>query len=667
MRIMGRGLKQRSELTREPARCATSLRPVASFHDRQFAVRKRIPQLSRRSGFSMVIVMLAITMSLALTYGFVRTQVNSLKLTQNDSRRDLALEAARTGASMGLKRIQDPAWGGITDVYSKVIQQDTTNKIMCDVSYGAVASGQVMGVPDVELPLLLCITSKGTWSSPSNSTEKVSRTVKAFVRLLPRLPGRTARAGDLATASDQSVNPATYEATLPYTLTAKGTGTSLNIDPGTRLEGPIWLRDRITFFNDPNWSSSVRSSMLTEAGNQYGSTTAASFQHPHPLNGPILFSRSPQGSIQNDLSRLKTTWSTTTTNPSYSALNLNLWTNYRLFDRGFNYQATALSSTLENTTLRPSSTNPLGIFVRSGDLTVRGQVIVQGTLVVNGRINFEGAGVSITSYNWRGTNGSPLVTDADKWPRLPAVVAQDINFTRTARVVIEGAILLNNQLTGAGGEFGYRSGAQVDLTGTAIATRGQQPYSSIQLVNSPDLTALTNDQRYAIWLADGTSGRWYQIQSVDRTARTLTVVGEVQNTTTVSYRIRLNRDQFVELNGPLVADTVNVNNCPPWVIGTSLWNDRYNNWTNTNVLLAALGQTRITFPNWLANPANFSGWGTPYTTYGLPLEPTFHLRPTSAVKYLATSPLFRPFVGSTTADSAYSGYRWKIIDWREET
>lgn len=632
------------------------------------AIHNRFPTSSPRRGFSMVIVLLAIGLSLALTYGFVRTQVTSLRLTQNDQRRDLALEAARTGLSLGLLRMQAPEWVGVTDVYTKIIQQDTTNKTECEVRFESLAPGQVPGVPDIELPLHLRVVSKGTWSAPNNSAERVSRTVKAVVRLLPRLPGRTARAGDLASVNDQAVNPAGYEATLAYSLTAKGTGTSLNFDPGARVEGPIWLRDRITFFTDPDWSSSVRTTVLTETGNQLGSSSgSANFQHPHPLNGPILFSRTPQNSIQTDLSRLKSTWTATTTNSSVSSLDINLWSNYRLYDRGTNYQATTLGGTLENTTLRPSASNPLGVFVRSGDLTIRGGVIVQGTLIVTGNISIQGAPVTITSYNWRGTGGSPLIIGADQWPRMPAIVAANLSFTREARVVVEGAVVLNGNLTGGGGEFQWRSGTQVNLTGTATATRGQQPYSTVQLVNSPSLSTLTGDLRYAIWLANGTSGRWYQIQSVDASARRLTVVGEVQITTAVPYRIRLNRDQFVELNGPLVASTVDIDRCLPWDLSASLWNDREDDWDDTNDLLVQAGQPRIPFPSWLANPANFNGWSQPYPTTGLPLEPTFHLRPTSAVKYLSTGPLFRPFIGTTTTDSAYSGYRWKIIDWREET
>lgn len=616
----------------------------------------------------MVIVMLAIGMSLALTYGFVRTQVTSLRLTQNDVRRDLALEAARTGLSMGLQRMQAAEWVGVSDVYTKIIQQDTTNKTVCDVRFEPLVSGQVPSVSDIELPLHLWVVSKGTWSSLSNATEQVTRTVKAVVRLMPRLPGRTARAGDLATASDQSVNPANYEATLPYTLTAKANGTSLNFDPGARVEGPIWLRDSLTFFTGPLWPSSVRDTMLTETGNQLGSSSgSAAFQHPHPLNGPILFSRTPKNAIQTDLSRLKTTYTTTTTNPSVSSLDINLWSNYRLYDRGISYQATTLGGTLENTTLRPSASNPLGVFVCSGDLTIRGGVIVQGTLVVTGRITVQGVPVSIAAYNWRGSSGTPLVTGADQWPRLPAIVAGSLNFTRGARAVVEGAMLLNGNLTGGGGEFAWIGGTQIDLTGTATATRGQQPYSTVQLVNSPNLSTLTGNLSYAIWLSNGTSGRWYQIQSVDVAARKLTVVGTVQIATEVPYRIRLNRAQFVELNGPLVASSMDIDRCLPWDLTTTQWNTRVQDWTGTNDLLVQLGLSLISFPTWLANPANFNGWPQPLPTTGLPLEPTFHLRPTTGVKYLSTGPLFRPFVGTTTTDSAYSGYRWKVIDWREET
>ena len=620
----------------------------------------------------MILVMLAIGFSLALTYGFMRTQVTSLQLTQNEIRRDLALEAARTGISACLLRMQDPAWVGLSDTYSKITQQDSTNLVTCAVTYSAVTAGQVAGLADAELPLHVCLTSTGTWSSPRDSTLTAKRTIKAVVRLMPRLPGRTARAGDVATATDLSINPASYQATLPYTLTAAvNKSFNLRFEPGTRIEGPVWLgkNHSLSLYSSANWSNSIRAAMLTEIGNQYGAASPASFIPPHPLNGPITFGKSPSGSIQSDLSSLKTPWSVTSGTPSVASLNATLWQTYRVYDRGPVYQATTLSSSLSNVTLRPSSANPLGVFYCAGNLDVYSQVNVQGTLVVNGTLTLWGQGSTITAYNWISSSGSPAVADADKWPRLPAVVAKNLSVSNATRTVIEGAMLIDSQLSGGGGDFANPTANQVNLSGTATATRGQQPFSTVQLLGSPNLSSISGNQVYAVWLANGTSGRWYQIQSADNTAKTLTVIGEASLSTAVAYKIRLNRLQFASLNGPVVVDNADLNNESEWTVSSTIWSNTSSAWNTSNTILASLGLPRITFPDWVANPANllFSGLALPplTATYGLQLEPTFSIRPTPSVSYLANAPLFTPYV-STGSDAAAAGYRWKIVDWRED-
>lgn len=618
----------------------------------------------------MILVMLAVAFSLALTYGFMRTQVTSLQLTQNDTRRDLALEAARTGISAGLLRMQSASWVGIADTYSRIIQQDSTNLVTCNVTFAATASSEVAGVPDAELPLHVSITSRGNWTSPRDSTLTVTRTIRTVVRLMPRIPGRTARAGDVISATDQSANPENYQATLSFTLTTTAnSSTSLNFDPGTRIEGPVWLSRKLALFNAESWSNSIRSTMLTEIGNQYGSGSSTSFVHPHPLNGPIRFSSNPSNSIQTDLSRLKTSWSTTTSSPSVAALNPSSWQSYRLYDRGPVYQAVVLGSSLSNVTLQPSATNPLGVFVRLGNLDVYDQVNIQGTLVVTGTLTFWGTGSTVASYNWVGSNGTPVVDGADQWPRLPAIAAKNLNFSSSSRVMIEGAVHVDSQLSGGGGDYTNPPTNPVSLTGTATATRGQQPYSTVQLSGSPDLSSITGGQNYAVWLANGTTGRWYQIQSVDSNARTLTVVGEAVATSPVPCRIQLNRSQFASLHGPVVAGTVDLNNENEWSIWSFVWNNTYSNWNSWNNNAQSSGKPRISFCDWVANPNNLTntGWFVPWQTavYGMQLEPTVSIQPTTGINYLANAPLFTPY-SSTGSDSAASGYRWKIVDWRED-
>ena len=620
----------------------------------------------------MILVMLAIGFSLALTYGFMRTQVTSIQLTQNEIRRDLALEAARTGISACLLRMQDAAWVGLSDTYSKTTQQDSTNLVTCAVTYSAVTAGQVAGLADAELPLHVCLTSTGTWSSPRDSTLTAKRTIRAVVRLMPRLPGRTARAGDVATATDLSVNPASYQATLPYTLTAAvNRSFNLRFDPGARVEGPVWLGSNhsLSLFSSENWSNSIRDSMLTEIGNQYGAASPSNFIHPHPLTGPISFAKNPSGSIQSDLSRLKTPWSAVADKSTVDNLNTTLWQTYRVYDRGPLYQAAAVPSSLTNVILRPSAANPLGVFYCSGNLDVYNQVTVQGTLVVNGTLTCWGQGSTITAYNWIADSGSAASADADKWPRLPAVVAKNVSFSNATRTVIEGAMLIDSKLSGGGGDFANPTGTQSNLSGTATATRGQQPYSTVQLLGSPNLSSISGNQVYAVWLANGTSGRWYQIDSVDNTAKTLKVVGEASLSAAVPYKIRLNRLQFVALNGPVVADSVEMDAEPEWAVSSTIWSKTYSDWNAANTILTSQGLPRITFPTWVSNPANliYSGYSLPFqtATYGLQLEPTFFIRPTPGVSQLANPPLFKPYA-STGSDAAAAGYRWKIVDWRED-
>lgn len=623
-----------------------------------------------RGGFSMILVMLAIGLSLAVTFGFMRTQITSLQSTQNDSRNDLALEAARTGISGALLRMQSTAWTGMSDTYSKIVQQDSANLVSCSATYGAVTSGQVAGVSDSELPLHVAITSVGTWVSPSSSTTKVTRTIKAIVRLTPRLPGRTARAGDVSTATDLSTNSTGYSATLPYTLTTtSSTSTSLNFDPGLRIEGPVWLSQRLALFNSESWSSTIRATMLTEIGNQFGATTAANMIHPHPLTGPVTFSTAPTSAIQTDLGRLKTTWATTTQTPSATSMSTNNWLSYQLYEKGPVYTAVSLSSSLSATTLQPTATNPLGIFVRSGNLDVNSQVTVIGTLVVSGTVSIYGTGTTITAYNWLASGGTPVVSGADSWPRLPAIVAKAMNLSSGAQTVIEGAVMIDGQISGGGADYTNPSYNQLNITGNATALPSQQPYSTVQLQGSPDLSSVSGGRTYAIWLANGTSGRWFPIQSVDNSAKTLTVIGEIRQATAVSYKINLNRSNYINLNGPVVAGNVNFTSESMWGIASIIWTNTTADWNTTNATLLSLNNPRISFSDWLSNPANLfnQGWFLPWNTaiYGLRMEPTTSIQPMPGIRILSNTPLFKPY-SSTGTDSAASGYRWKIIDWRED-
>jgi hypothetical protein len=244
-----------------------------------------------------------------------------------------------------------------------------------------------------------------------------------------------------------------------------------------------------------------------------------------------------------------------------------------------------------------------------------------------------------------------------------------MEFSNQSNVVIEGPVLLRGNLSGGGANFNLPIATQVNLTGTATATRAQQPYSTVQLIGSPSLSSITGNQAYAIWLANGTTGRWYPIQSVNTSANTLMVIGEANITAPVNYKIGLNLTQCASMNGPVVANSVNFSSEPMWSVNSFTWSNAYNNWTNTNSIRQSQGQLPMFFSDWVANPANMvaSGFLLPYQTsvYGLQLQPTVSLQPTMGMTYLASPPLFTPYE-SSGADSSASGYRWSIVTWRED-
>src|SRR5690606_4347879 len=131
--------------------------------------------------------------------------------------------------------------------------------------------------------------------SAANETERVEREVQVAVQLQPRVPGRPILAGDDGAAEDVAANPGDYDTIQGYTLFADGGGgDSLVLDPGGRIEGPIWLKDDLELFEDPAWSSGVRRDVLASIGERLASGSSPSAaRHPHPLAGEITFHSRP--------------------------------------------------------------------------------------------------------------------------------------------------------------------------------------------------------------------------------------------------------------------------------------------------------------------------------------------------------------------------------------
>lgn len=645
---------------------------VRSIHAVNRSSRNRLrpacgPRRGDRRGFSLLMVMLAVSLCLTLTYGFLRSQATVRRIDENSGRRDQALAAARAGMAIALREMNSADWGGVSAEVSRIVESDATGTASFHASWHRVVPNDPNSASAPASGLDVVVRSVGTWQAADDPNERLERTIEAVARMQPRLPGRDLGPADAAYASDLQANPSQYDSMQNYALVSTESSNSLSLEPGDRIDGNVWLRERLAAYQEPAWGSTVRNQFLSDVGTKYVQTaTTRVFKHPHPLAGRVDFYMPPDSSTVGDLNRIKALYATTS-----QALNLPMiawsdWSTYRIYEKGFTYSAVSLPSTLQSVTLRPTADNPLGIFYHVGTLRIENDVVVQGTLVVTDEVEIAGRRVHLTAFNWRGDAGKPLVDDRALWQRLPAIVTRSVEIERESASVIEGAVIAADRLRGAGGTLEYVAANNVDIVGTAMASPLRQPFSSVKLQGNPTLTSIDGTGRYAVWLAttDGNSGQWYRIVGVDASGKTLTVQGDVEKINPVASRIRPLRQRYADIRGPLTGKEHDVDHQPTWLLTELLWGTLHTTWSTTNSLLALLGLPRPLFIDFLADTGNLLSLGAPLTSTGMVLEPTFHLTHHGEKSYRWEPPLFRPY-DAAGDDADHEGYRWSVTEWRE--
>ncbi len=662
---------------------------------------------SNRRGVSLVVVMIAISMSMALTYAALSSQARGVQVRQNVNRREMARQAAESGVSITLNTLQSSAWSGVTTALSGTLSSDKLGTTSYTIEFRTIdgqtsPTGYATGQGQTSLSgtsaflnptsnglsttsadtaaiatrqaFQLLIRSTGKWASLTDPLDFVTAIVEVGIELQPRVPGRQILAPDITEATDVFASTAGYDTIQNYALfasTGSSTTPSLTLEPGQRIDGPSWLTQGVSVFNGPKWKSATRDDFLQSTGTLYSTTSGGttSLFHPHPFGGPITMRNSFSSAEVTDLTKLNVPRISTTSTPAAPTITFANWQTYQLYQGGFSYSAETLNSgTLTNVVLRPSLRNPLGVFYYGGSLTLSNNVVVQGTIVCTGTVTFSGANVLVESVNWRDSSGSTLVSNADLFPRMPALVAQSIVLKSGAGSAVSGAVLLTSTVTGADGNYDFVSGYNLDISGSqATCTPIRQPYSQVQLPTGTSLSNVSGGS-HAIWLAEGNSGNWFPIVAVDATNRLLTVLGEAKRSSPTNFRIRRQRSSSFDVRGPLMATRMTLTASSSWKLSTGLWNNQYSLWQLTTQNQANNNQPITPFVPWVAAPANYVGWGSPWETAGLPLEPIVHFRPQTGIKFRDTLPLFKGYVPPTnliTATNDPSGYRWRVLFWRE--
>ena len=671
---------------------------------------KPTTRIHRRRGVSLPIVLISISLSLMLTYATLNSQTRNIQIRQNVNRQELAHQAAESGVAVALNQLQSASWAGVSTAITGTLSSDAFGTATYSVQFltidgqtsptayaaggGQTSIGSSTTVFDTSAnglssasaasataatknALQLLIRSTGKWQSAAITSEFVTGVIEVGAELQPRVPGRTISHGDTASASDVKPNAASYDTVQSFALFATAgdsTNRSLTLDPGHRVDGPCWLSRGVRIFRGPQWGSTTRNEFFQSTGSLYSTSSNGQMllPHPHPFGGGITMSAAFTSTESADLTKLNVPRQQAASIPTAPTVSFSNWQRYQLFQGGFTYDAVTLTSgSLDNVVLRPTPRNPLGIFYRSGDLTIDDNVVIQGTLVCTQKVQFTGNNNVIASFNWRDDSGAVLFSEANLYPRVPAIICQNIDFNRDVRVNVDGAVMVTGTVTGGDGSYERVTANDVNVAGAQATTIPmRQPYSQVQLPSNSDLSNVLSNGQHAIWLADGITGNWYAIVNVDTANKRLTVLGEASRTGPVNYRISRQRLRHIDLRGPLMTGRLTLTGASPWVLGSSFWSYRYSIWQFLTDTQRTNNLPVTPFVSWVGAASSYPGWGNPYETEGLPLEPTFHLRPLQGVTYRESLPVFRNYTAptstgtSTTSTVDPSGYRWRVLFWR---
>ncbi|QDT66975.1 hypothetical protein [Calycomorphotria hydatis] len=617
--------------------------------------------LTNRRGIAMIIVMLAVSTALVISLSFMQSQQTSLQIGQNVKRGQLALEAARTGATVALADMQSASWAGVQTPLTRTMLSEQDGEVSYTVTYHAVESSDTLS--PLAAAFRVRVLSTGSWVPTDVSLGTVSREVEFVAELRPRLPGRTVGEGDFADVDDLADPIGDFMQLQEYAATAHDTGDSLSLNPRQRIDGDIYISGAMNFFESPDWSDSIRNEYLDSVGTVLG--TADSRVHPHPLTGTVRTNSSFDSALVTDFGRVGVPSETTSTLsvPSYSN---SAFTSYQVFEGGFTYSAGSIASSIpSNTTYVPTDSNPLGILYNTSNRQFGNDVVIVGTVINMRDVTVNGDRILISPPDWRGSIEGMEIDNPDLWPRLPAVITgDDFNCGGISSCTINGVVITNDDFKGSLSDYEYITNF-TPIWGTATAQPSGDGKSLVSFQSSVNLSSVPSDAELAITV--GSAELRYFIKSVDDAADTVTILGEAVHDSPVWVQVRPDRHRSLDVHGSVIAgSSINITAPPSWDnFSSSGWAEKFSEWESYNAWMAYYGWDSVEFATWLSSYLSWWGDGNPMQTYGMGLEPTFHIYRPSNSNCVLQPPLFRPSPGNDSGEGA--GYRWEILSWKEET
>ena len=405
------------------------------------------PRRRPRRGVAIVFVLALIAITMALSYSLLRTQVTATQIQANSNQRALARQAAMTGLSAALRQIQLQAWiddGGVSSTLSGRISADETYHVT--FTTGDTSLG--MSDPDYdEFPFRVTVLSTGDAVDPANTGSPATYQVKAVMRLVPRkLSSQPSSWADIQRYSLFQFKPAANAGSL-----------ECFIEMLCRIEGRVRIQGPIDLLLESPVDGSARWRLLRDLDKM----RLAGLGDRRPFVDPIDLDASQ--STGTTLNQLKNALSISL-NETPRSITAGLTqpgevAGYQLYPGGQTYSVPRIGRDQINIVLGPNPiTNPLGMYLRAGNLNVYDNVTIRGTMILSDAksdLNVRGRGIRFESVDLPPIEGSDVPI---RLPiRLPvAILANDFDIRQNSECTVDGMMFV-------WGHFRFHPDNQADI------------------------------------------------------------------------------------------------------------------------------------------------------------------------------------------------------------
>jgi hypothetical protein len=376
-------------------------RPVATTVSAVFVSGKRPARATRpeprfgdnrclgpqRPGVALVLVLLVICITLALSYAAVRSQFTALRIQHNARRGISAREAAVTGLAMAIKKMHTTGWNGV----GTTLTGSLGGRASFQVTYTAGDPALKPGDADyADFPYRVTLTSTGSSADPDNPAAIATHRIRAVLRLAPR--ALAAEPSDWSTMQNYTV----YQAN----------SYSLEVDIPARIEGPVRIQGKLLIAPHYPNDANARTCYLEHLS----AMRTAGYPDYRPLGGPVDLAFAVQDSLNYDAltNRLHVTAVNVPVREAAADwVKPSSLASYQIYEGGPVYAIPFVDGTLQDVSLGPDPlTNPLGIYYRDTTITLKGNVTIRGSLYCRDDIKIDGAKVSLQPIELPALHGS---------------------------------------------------------------------------------------------------------------------------------------------------------------------------------------------------------------------------------------------------------------------